>query len=644
MGIILDPEPPELQRGPGQGEFTIGGGRGTGVPAIQPPQAEMAQTSRDAATGFGSGVTFGGLPWIEGAATRATGNATDYWSAVDAAAKRSAAAAERSPGAFNTGYIAGSTVVPGGMARAGLSLAGRGAGVLGRSALAAPEGALYGGLGGALGTTPGTSGDLGTNVGQGAALGGVLGPLAPLVGQGFAHGLVRDARDPRVAGSGGWIPKALAEAANTDRQGLLGLQAEHGPRAMLTEGGPSMLGTAQGAVPGGTGQGRAALISALQQRNKEAGGHILGEVDRFFGPEPVPSQLQTQLQKGHIDPMSAQYDAAYNNARAIDANPIALWLEGRIGSTRGPAQDALRQVRGMLDVPGNPGTLDPHPRALGAARTAVRGMRDASDDPAVKASLNSVYDQMTQELRAKVPGIHALDSKRAELGSLQDALGPDSAGSRIFDTGRQGVIRPDELRDTMAEAARPKGVMTTPSMEPDFLRVAARAELGRIVGTNRNDLAKLTQVLAEPQDYNSQKLAIMFGQDRADAIARVLASERQFRDSHQKVVEGSQTAQRAAAVKGQEANYGADAKQMTIPGMAASALNWAKNSLVEGAAARSRDRIAQIMATRDPQQIQAMIPALLEAQPARAQRSRLVRDIIQGGFLGAGSGVIERTK
>jgi hypothetical protein len=636
---VNEPRPPEVEAGPGQGEWVITGGPGR-APPIRGPQQEIAdtnlQTGKDAARGAGMGATFNTLPYLTAAIPD---EGKDYWSKVAAGAQAAEAASERSPFAYGFGNLAGSAAVPMGVASRG-AMIGEGGGLLGRTLWRGPlEGATYGGLGGAGSVYNGNPEDYAAGAGRGMLLGSATGLAGPAIGA-FASPL-----GPRMGdlfGGGERIPKALAQAAQTDRAGLEAIaRGELGPRAMLTEGGPSMLGTAQGATPGGAGPGRAALINALTARNQETNPYIAGEMDRLFGAARTPSVVQQQVQRD-IDTLSPRYDRAYENARAIDNTGLADWIGGRIGSTRGPAQAALREVRGMLDIPGNVGTLDPHPRALGAARSAVRGMRDSADDPAVRRELGLVYDQMTRELQAKVPGIRQLDSVRAELGSRFDALDPGSAGSRMFEAGRQGVIRPDELRDVMTEAARPKGTLTQPSQEPSFLREAARAELDRIVGTNRNDLAKLRQVLAEPQDYNQQKLAVMFGQDRADGIARVLNQEHRFRDSYNKVVENSQTAQRTAAVKAQEADTGAGLQNTSMWGMGVAAVNKALNRFQEGAAGASRDRIAQILATRDPQQVRARIPELLAAQPTRDARSRLVRDLVQSGFIGGTTGFISK--
>ena len=63
-------------------------------------------------------------------------------------------------------------------------------------------------------------------------------------------------------------------------------------------------------------------------------------------------------------------------------------------------------------------------------------------------------------------------------------------------------------------------------------------------------------MLGQPQDWNAQKLAVVFGRDKADRLMSVLERERGFRQTYQDVVQGSQTAQRTAAKESLEAGAG----------------------------------------------------------------------------------------
>ena len=162
---------------------------------------------------------------------------------------------------------------------------------------------------------------------------------------------------------------AIAEAAQADAPGLQRVSPT--PGAMLPDAGPSMLGVAQGAVTGTGGPGRTALVDALGARDVATGQRITGEVNRTFGPARVPSQVQEGI-RGAQQALGPQYEAALAKARAVDTQRWRAISETQIINERGQAQAAMRQVRGMLDVPGNPATRPASGRH--AADPALRSM------------------------------------------------------------------------------------------------------------------------------------------------------------------------------------------------------------------------------------------------------------------------------
>lgn len=501
-----------------------------------------------------------------------------------------------------------------------------------RIGISAVEGALLGGAEAAGHTYTGNAADYLKAGAMGSVLGGGVGAAAPMVG---AAGSTAG----RWMSDRGWFggpTRELAAAAQADRPGLNWVM--NTPGARLPDAGPSMQGLAQGSVIGAGGPGRTALVNDLTARNAATGQRITADIDQAFGAAPVPSHVETGV-RGNMQAMGPAYDAVFARARAIDPTPINDFLTNQISTTRGPAQAAMREVRGMLQLPdAPPGTLDPHPRSLQAARTAVRGMQQSADDPAVAAQLGRVYDRMTHELQTRVPGVRELDSAYAELGSQERAIMPAGQGARVFETGRAAVTRPVEMQEAMTEAARPKGVNVGPSAEAFRMSQATRGELDRIVGTNRNDLLKLESVLGQPQDWNAQKLGVVFGQDRADRLMDVLARERRFRDTHQKVVEGSQTAQREASKEALETGRGKIPLDTTILGGAGRLVQNTADLFRRGSAETKRDAIAQLMATQDPVAIRAQVTRLLNAEPRRDRREAITNELLRRMMVGAGSG------
>jgi hypothetical protein len=77
----------------------------------------------------------------------------------------------------------------------------------------------------------------------------------------------------------------------------------------------------------------------------------------------------------------------------------------------------------------------------------------------------------------------------------------------------------------------------------------SRGEVDRILGTKANDLQALRGELQGEGGWNTAKLATVHGQPSADELVNSVGRNLKFRDTHSKVVEGSQTDLRNAARK-----------------------------------------------------------------------------------------------
>jgi hypothetical protein len=519
------------------------------------------------------------------------------------------------------GVLGEATEAAGGLASAGGLLNAAGTRAAGYGANIA-KGAGIGAFGGA-GAAPDLK-SIPIHAGMGGILGAGMSAAAPVAGN-IGGAVYRGMADRGVFGG---LPSAVVKAGQADAAGVA--RVAQTPGAMLPDAGPSMLGTAQGAILGTGGPGKTALTTNLRTRDEGTSGRVLAELDRGFGPAPTPSHLDAQIAQ-RMEAMSPAYEAALQRARAVDPEPVALWLHGRVGTTAGPGQRAYQEMLRELEIPNNPGVLNPDPLRMQAIRTSIRNqIRDPKIDPDRRVALEAVDQRLTQELQDKVPGIRALDHAYAELGTQRRAVGYDSAsaGKDIFDSGKNAVWRPVELAETMTAGAQPKGVNIGPSAEPFRLRQAARAEMDRIVGNAPNDLRKLETLLGEPHDWNSQKLAIMFGQERADALRAVMNRERNARSSFQELVQGPETAQRLVSAKALDAGEGKIPVNTTMFGTVTRALQEGVDA-ARGAINRgSRDRIAALMATQDPVELQRLANRILQTGPQRDATQAAVRDHI----------------
>lgn len=612
-------------------------GNPTQAQTMQPVQASMSYGDQMSKVGaaldkgarlVANGATFGLADKFAGGMDSLTGAAPSYDVGVKSQRARTEAIRTANPGVAAATEAAGGLLGGVGLLKSGVTLAGRvGSGMLPRVLGYGAEGAGYGAAHGAGNTYSDKAGDYVEAAKTGATTGALIGGGLPLLGS-AAGGLYRTGAaflGPRVEGASRGASAMLRAAAQADEAGLRGLPAM-GPEAMLVDAGPAMKGLGQGAGTG-TGQGRTDLVTALQTRDAGTAPRISRALDENLGPSPLPSRIESHL-SGDRAYMGQEYEAVLDGARAVNTQPLADALETTAVNLRGPAQQAVQRVRGMLDIPGAPGNLDPHPRALLSTRNAIDGMLEGEVNPQVIRELTFARQAVDGELARAVPGIKAVDAPIAEAHRQSSAL---QRGSQVLDTGKT-AIRPADLASEMQLGALPQGEMVGPSAAPVRLRQGTRAELDRLVGTNANDLNVLERKIGTPQDWNSEKLGTIFGEGPRDRIVKSLMDNRRFRQSYQDIVQNSQTAQRvesAAAMRGAEG--GNIPHDTTLTGIGFKALNAVAKAISGASNAKTKDEIGQILASQGPA-VQRIARSLLESAKATGENSRAINRVLSSPY------------
>jgi hypothetical protein len=257
----------------------------------------------------------------------------------------------------------------------------------------------------------------------------------------------------------------------------------------------------------------------------------------------VPSRISGNIENAQAA-LSPQYNAVLEQARAVNTTPLANELDASLANLRGPAQEAVRRVRGYLNIPGTK-ELDPHPRALLSSRQAIDGLLANEKNPQVVRQLTMSRQRIDAELARSVPGIKEVDAQFQELARQNAGL---TLGGRVLDSGKT-AIHPQEMRQQFQEAAIPAGTMVGPSATPLRIQEGARAEIDRLVGTKANDLVALRQALQGEGGWNTDKLSTIFGPERANRLLGAVNREAQFADTTQTITRNSETARRVSANK-----------------------------------------------------------------------------------------------
>lgn len=382
------------------------------------------------------------------------------------------------------------------------------------------------------------------STGLGGLTGGGLGLIAPGVSSGA--GRVAAALADRVGGFSkptgvlSALPKPAANYAfetlgDPARQAALRADLERlGPQAMLADVSPEWMGVARGAAsqPGM----RDEIAVPLLTRDAAKNTRLRADMDSAIGAPPIPSQVEAGVAAGQRD-LGPRYGEVFRGARAVNTEPLAHIIEADAINMRGPAQRAAQQVRGMLDIHGAPGNLDPNPGTLFQTRQAIDGMLAGETNPQVIRTLSGYRQRVDDMLAQAVPGIKDVDAQFAELARQRDALG---RGQQALESGRTAP-RPQELAEEVRQGALPQGRMVGPSAAPLRMRQGARAELDRVVGTNANDPAALQRLVRSEGDWNRDRLRTLFGSG-ADDVLNAVDRETTFFRTNNRVTSGSDTA------------------------------------------------------------------------------------------------------
>jgi hypothetical protein len=419
-----------------------------------------------------------------------------------------------------------------------------GGGLLLRSGISAATGAAMGGTDAAVRS----DGDL-RDTAMGAAAGFGMGLIGPAVGKAVGAGaraVMDKYRNWNAAKIANINPNAftfLRRALTDDGLDAAAVQqrmGDMGSDAMLADLGPNLQKQA-GAIAATPGRGQEIVRSALGERSIGANSRLNATIDDNFGPARVPSALDAEA-AGNQLALSPTYREAFSQARPYDVGPIASDLERQINVLRGDPQRALQRVRGMLDIH-NSNVLDTNPVTMFNTRQAIDGLLKTEADPKVIAALTDARQMIDDGLTRAVPQIKEADASFAELARQREAV---ARGQQVLDNGRTAP-RPQELAQEVQEGALPHGMQVGPSAVPLRMSQGARAEIERIVGTNSNDIVAMNRLIKGEGDWNRNRLATLFGPEKADKVFKVLENERIFADTTNTVTRNSESAARIAA-------------------------------------------------------------------------------------------------
>jgi hypothetical protein len=619
------------------------------APPVSPPQGRgILETVDDYVRAAANGMTLGLADRFAakmGAVTGVGGQSGDYAGNLQSERERTERFYNEHPIAGIGANIAGGIVVPMGAVGA----AARGSSLLTKSLYGMGAGA---GLGGAQGAF--SSSDL-TDIPQttrkaiiGAELGGVIGGAIPgagrLIGAGYnvAANAVRGGAEGMSRGASKHLVDALMADTPASVQARL---SQLGPDAMLADAGPAFLGKAQGASLN-SDEGRSILQGALTTRNAETNARIMDGVNRALGPAEDPQTVTNAIRAHRSDVDGQAYPAAFQNAGPVDTSNVLAELGPMIGRSVGMEQRALTNLREMLMMHGPNGRVVPQSNA--EVLHKIKGELDnviEYDAPGLglpaaalsrqQGALRHMRGLVNEALERQVPGYMEANRQSAGLARRAEAV---ELGTQYLGNGK-----------TTASPARFEHEFTqlTPGEQIAFAK-GSRGEIERKLGTKANDLQALRSELQGEGGWNTDKLATVHGRESAEDLINSVERNLAFRDTHNKVVENSQTAQRLSAKEAMKPSPASDPALInpnaTVAGMGLTGIKKALGLVyhaVKPSETRAFGEIAEILSSQGPAR-DARLQSLMEAldkrrvnaatAPAAGDRAALIAAIAAHGY------------
>lgn len=444
-------------------------------------------------------------------------------------------------------------------------------------------------------------GDLGDAAGA-AVLGGATGAAFPWLTRGAKLAFDALKGNPMVA-----KPVAKVADALTNRDKLTAALVEQrlkemGPGTVIGDLGENARGQV-GALATMPGEAKQIIADILNARHAGTNSRIIGDVDATLGPATTPNAFSQGIKEGKAA-LSPLYEQAMEGARAVDTSSIALDLDSAIVNLRGEAQARAKSIRDMLNVVGAD-ELDPNPRTLLNIRQAIDDMYVEDLGGNTKRLLSDIRGKVDAELAQAAPGIKAADEQFAALSKQQEAF---DMGQTMLDSGRT-ALRPADMAAAVSGA--PAEILSS-------LSSGARAEIDRLIGTTANDVNALKTALKGDGSWNRQKLAQLFGEEKADRLTQILDREVEFTKTFNAAFGNSKTAATTAAQKEFSSEVTGLPTSTTVTGLVGNLLTKGAGAAAGAAKTAGNAKAAKILMSGElpPELKAAMAQAARLAKPA----------------------------
>lgn len=561
------------------------------------------------------------------------------------------------------------------LAAAGITGPAAGAGMLARVFSGA-------GIGGGVGSVQGLSDspdltDAGATLKStaiGTATGALLGGSMPIAakGIGLGYNALANALTGNASGISRSIQPHLLSAMQADGPEAIAAALQRlGPDATMADAGTAMLGKAQGAVLNND-KARSVLMDTLNARKDGANARIQGDVNAAIGPAEDPLIAQQNILDHRTAVDNVNYGAAKQGAPPVDTTGVLADIGMQLKTAEGMQKKALLNLRDSLmetverpvldangkQVMARDANNNPYPLTAPklVPKTNVENLHNIRQDmdnvinydapglgvPAGAVSrqqgaLKMARGSLDDALKSQVPGFAEADATSSALASRVNAV---KLGTSVLDSGKT-ALTPENLGRQLANMAPGERVA---------LAKGTRGEIERLLDTKANDLVAGKNIIKGDGDWNRQRLGMVFGQDPADSVINSVGREAVFANTHNKVVEGAQTAMRLAAKESMKPTPSSEIPMinpnMSIPGLVGTALKKGGsalyNALTKSDPTAQYGELGQILAAQGPQRdkyVSALVDALNRRSSNAAAAPAMGNNTALGAALLGGEGL-----
>lgn len=377
-----------------------------------------------------------------------------------------------------------------------------------------------------LATDPvGASGDLA------AVFAGGGGAAARLAGL----GKIRIPPLPRPAGQTRASMALLRNAAPKDARAF----ADLGDEAMLLDASPSMTGLAQGVAPL-PGKARNSIVEELFARQQGRSKRLVADTTSTLGKARDPTLLKELLNKLHQRRSGLIYEKAFKDAPALPGTLDDILATQLTSPTETLALSSRKTGLGIFDEIDDAMKAET-PEIAARRLMSIRQNLDAqivhdrdafnalsSADKAGQGPLKQARAAIDDILKNRVPGIREGDAIVAESKGRQRSV---DYGFNALEGGKY-AISPERMTRDLGK------------LDKRFVGEGMKADIRTAMGTQANDLAALRKKVGGDLDFNREKIAQVFGQNKPDRLVKSIDREERFGQSYADIARNSQTAQR----------------------------------------------------------------------------------------------------